>query len=114
LARPADLVIDSSAHAWFSVSAYRYLGIGTVDLASGAAKTYPFPYIDRPGQHNTKPNTCPSGAFHCIPPDAIAGVDVKAIEIGPNGIVLVFTDTSGVAPELMNVPAAVYEFRPPA
>lgn len=109
---PANLAIDPDGRLWFSVAAYRYLGVGRVDLESGFVTTYPFPYIDRPGQHDTQVNTCPPAAFDCVPPDAIAGVLVQDIGFDSAGSVWIFTDMGGALPDLLHTPSTLYELVP--
>ena len=92
-ANGARFAPDGNGHVWFSMVSYRNIGIGSVDLSTGAITTYTFPYVDRPGV--VLPDDCPSGAFHCIPSSAVGDVGVQAIDIDANQNVWVVTEQPG-------------------
>jgi hypothetical protein len=113
MARPYAIALDANGGLWFSVGGVRFLGVGRVELKSGAVAKYAFPYIDRPGRRLASPSEC-AGQFHCVPSDAIAGTQVQSISLDPRGTLWVFTDMGGTTTDFTDVPAPLYEFHPPA
>src|SRR5919204_1689948 len=57
-----------ASKAWFSMQAFRSIGVARLDLVTGAVARYAFPYIQNPG--SPVPNDCPPTAVPCIPSGA--------------------------------------------
>jgi streptogramin lyase len=106
--------IDNSGNIWFSMAAYRSIGVAMLDTTTGVITRFPFPYIDRPGQASTTPNTCPTGAFDCIPPDAIFGASIDALVVDSHGDLWVITEVGSHAdPTSLAIPSPIYELTNP-
>jgi hypothetical protein len=86
----AKFSVDDMGRVWFPMAAYRSLGVGVFDPTTGAINRFPFPYIKDPG--SPVPNDCPTGAFHCIPTGAIAGVDIDAVVLDQHSNVWIITE----------------------
>jgi streptogramin lyase len=106
----AHLTVDSSGNIWFSMAAFRSVGVAMLDTSTGVITRFPFPYIDRPGQASTTPNTCPTGAFDCIPPDAVFDASTDALAFDSHGDLWVITEVGGhTDPTSLAIPSPIYE-----
>jgi hypothetical protein len=114
----ADLTTDGKGHLWFSLLAYRSVGVAMLDLTSGSITQFPFPYIQDPGQKLSGTPTplnlpCPAPGVHCISSDAVFDVGVQAIVLDQRDHVWVVTESPGSGDPNDRAPMApVVELQP--
>jgi hypothetical protein len=109
------LAVDKAGNIWFSMVAFRSVGVGRLNQSSGAITTFPFPYIQDPGQKlsgSPSPLNLPCPApFHCISSFDVFDPEVQAIVIDAGNNVWVIDrqpDTGAPGPSVVS---PIYELR---
>jgi streptogramin lyase len=95
----ATLATDGKGHLWFSLLAYRSVGVAMLDLTSGSITNFPFPYIKDPGQKlSGTPSPlnmpCPA-AGACITSADVFDAGVQAIVPDQRDHIWVITELPG-------------------
>jgi len=90
----AHLESDGKGDLWFSLLAYRSVGVAQLNLSTGAIKRFNFPYVIDPGGPGP-PNTCPTNAIHCIPDNAVFDPGIQAIVLDQRANVWIVTELNG-------------------
>jgi hypothetical protein len=85
---------DGKGHLWFSLLAYRQIGVAELDLSTFSLIRFNFPYVVDPGGPGP-PDTCPSGAPTCIPDNAVMDPQVAAIVLDRRANLWVVTGLPG-------------------
>jgi streptogramin lyase len=108
----AEFALDSKGHLWFQLSAYRSVGVAELNLTTGAVTRFNFPYVVDPGGPGPA-NTCPTGAFHCIPDNAVYNPGIQAIVVDQRDNVWVVTEAPANNDPNQRVPVApIMELQP--
>jgi hypothetical protein len=102
-----DLTVDGFGNIWFSMTAYKSVGIGKVSPTTGQISTYLFP------QSTTQPTgalMCPGPAFQCNSA-LVFDPEVQSIVVDPRNNLWVTTAVPGVNgdPNFTAPAAALYE-----
>ena len=106
-----DLAADASGNVWFSMIAYKSVGVGKVDLSSGAVSVYPFPQPPpaTPGQPGP---VLPCPGPPCPEPGSLVfdpGLQSIVIDASHNVWVLTAVAGPGGDPTLHTTYSALYE-----
>lgn len=107
IANSPNLTPDSRNRVWYNMLGYRSVGIGSIDVVTGAVALFPFPYIDHPGVPLPSVTPC-KVQVGCISSDSVFDPDVQALVVDGQDDVWVLTRVSGAISSLSS-PSGVYE-----
>ncbi len=101
------LVFDRTGNLWFSMSAYKSVGIAELSMSTGQVMTFPFP---QPTTAPTGALTCPGPSFGCNS-SLVFDPDVQTILVDSRNNIWVTTSVPGLNgdPNFTAPAAALYE-----
>ena len=106
VAHDPDVVPGAGGQLWFSMLAFRSVGVGKLNVNTGSVTTYPFPYISDPG--GPLVDDCPTAAFDCVPSNAVFDPEIQALVVDAAGNLWVLTRVAGSAASSLG-PSPLYE-----
>jgi len=79
---------------WFGMVGTPVEGLGVLDPATGAMDFFSFPHPNFSPPPSSAP--CPSGAFHCVPPGTVRGMEMEAVIVDKRQDVWVVNEFPGL------------------